>query len=78
MPHHSHSLLDLRAWRRREDRRLILIIILFLVAVGGVVIGLVYGWGTALTSVLCLAIGAAILGLLWLILVLVERWIERE
>jgi len=78
MPNHSRSLLDLRAWRRREDRRLILIIILFLVAVGGVVIGLVYGWGTALTSVLCLAIGAAILGLLWLILLLVERWVERE
>jgi len=78
MPNPSRSLLDLRAWRRREDRRLILIIILFLVAVGGVVIGLVYGWGTALTSVLCLAIGAAILGLLWLILLLVERWVERE
>ena len=78
MPNKPRPLLDLRAWQRQEDRRLIVTIVLFLVIVGGVTIGLVYGWGTALTSVLCLAVGAGLLGLLWLIMTLVERWVSRE
>ena len=57
---------------------MILVIMLFLVIVGGVTIGLVYGWSTAATSVICLAAGAAVFGSLWLILSLVERWAGRE
>ena len=71
-------LTDLRRWQRREDRRLALVIILFLVLVGGVAIGIVYGWSNAAAGVLCLIGGAAVLGLVWLILVLVERWARRE
>ena len=57
---------------------MILVIMLFLVIVGGVTIGLVYGWSTAATGVICLAAGAAVFGSLWLILSLVERWAGRE
>ena len=78
MPDKPRPLLDLRAWQRREDRRLIITIALFLVIVGGVTIGLIYGWGTALTGVLCLMGGAGLLGLLWLIMMLLERWVSRE
>jgi hypothetical protein len=78
MPGKPRSLLDLRAWQRREDRRLIITIALFLVIVGGVAIGLVYGWGMALTGVLCLMGGAGLLSLLWLIMMLLERWVSRE
>ena len=78
MPKRPHPLEDLRAFRRREDRRLILVIMLFLVVVGGVAIGLVYGWSNAAAGVICLIGGAAVLGLVWLILVLVERWAKRE
>lgn len=78
MPDKRHSIFDLRAWQQREDRRLVLVIILFLVIVGGIAIGIVYGWGVAGTGALCLLAGAGIFGLLWLILVLVERWIGRE
>jgi len=78
MPDKPRSILDLRAFRRREDRRLVLVIILFLVIVGGVTIGLVYGWSTAATGAICLAAGAAVFGLLWLILSLVERWAKHE
>jgi hypothetical protein len=69
---------DLRAFRRREDLRLIVIIMLFLVIAGGVAIGIVYGWSNAAAGALCLLGGAAVLGLVWLILVLVERWAGRE
>jgi hypothetical protein len=72
------SILDLRAWRRKEDRQLALVIILFLVIVGGMTIGLVYGWGVALTGALGLLAGGSIFGLLWLILSLVERWLGQE
>lgn len=78
MPDKPRSILDLRAWQRREDRRLMIVIVLFLVVVGGVAIGLVYGPGIAMTGALCLLAGAGLLGLLWLILSLVERWVGRE
>ena len=78
MPDKFKPIADWRAWRRREDRRLALTIILFLIVVGGIAIGVVYGWSLAATGVVCLAAGAAVFGLLWLILVLVERWTARE
>ena len=78
MPDKFKPITDLRAWRRREDRRLVLTIILFLIVVGGTAIGVVYGWGMAATGAVCLAAGAAVFGLLWLILALVERWAARE
>jgi len=78
MPTKLRSILDLRAWRRKEDRQLVLVIILFLVIVGGVTIGLVYGWGIALTGALGLLAGASIFGLLWLMLSLIERWLRQE
>jgi len=78
MPKRPRPLQDLRAFRRREDRRLILVIMLFLVIVGGVAIGIVYGWSNAAAGALCLVGGAAVLGLIWLILLLVERWAGRE
>jgi hypothetical protein len=74
----SRALLDLRAFRRREDRRLVLVVMTFLVVVGGGAIGVVYGWRTAVTGTVWLLGGAAAIGSLWLILSLVERWVGRE
>lgn len=67
---------DLRAHRRRLDRNLALAVVVFLVGVGGTAIVLNYGAGAVL-GVVCLAAGAAIFGLLWLILTLIERWANR-
>ena len=78
MPKRPRPLEDLRAFQRREDRRLVLVVMAFLVVVGGVAIGIVYGWSNAAAGVLCLIGGAAVLGLVWLILLLVERWARRE
>ncbi len=78
MPNRLRPVIDLRAFRRREDRRLVFVIMAFLVVVGGLAIGVVYGWTTAGTGVICLVVGAGVFGLLWLILSLIERWLGRE
>lgn len=78
MPDKPRRVDDLRAYLRREDRRLVFVIMAFLVVVGGAAISIVYGWTTAATGIICLAAGAGIFGLLWLILTLIERWLGRE
>ena len=67
---------DMRRHRRREQRRLFWIVAGFLVVVGGVTIGLVYGLESVILGVICLIAGAAVLALLWLILSLMERLVE--
>ena len=67
---------DSRANRRREQRRLFWIVAAFLVVVGGLVIALVYGAPAAGLGLVCLLGGAGVLGLLWLILVVMERFSE--
>ncbi len=64
---------DLRAQRKREQRRLFWIVAAFLVIGGSVTIALVYGPQAAALGLGCLLAGAGVLGLLWLILLLMER-----
>jgi hypothetical protein len=68
--------IDMRRYRRREQRRLFWIVAGFLVVVGGTTIGLVYGLESVILGVVCLLAGAAVLALLWLILGLMERLVE--
>ena len=68
---------DLRAQRRREQRRLYWVVAAFLVLVGGAVIALVYGPSAAVLGLACLLVGAGVLGLLWLLLTLMERLANR-
>jgi hypothetical protein len=68
--------IDMRRYRRQEQQRLFWIVAGFLVVVGGVTIGLVYGLKSVILGVVCLLAGAAILALLWLILNLLERLAE--
>jgi fatty acid desaturase len=67
---------DLRAQRRREQRRLFWIVAAFLVVGGSIAIALVYGLPAIVLGLVCLLAGAGILGLLWLILLLIERLTE--
>ena len=69
---------DLRKYRRQTERRLIIAVVVFLVLVGGGLIGLIYGPGAALTGISCLLLGAGIIGVLIVILTLMERWAESE
>lgn len=64
---------DRRARRRREQRRLLWVVIAFLVVAGGAAIALTYGLQALPLGLLCLLTGAGVLGLLWLILLLIER-----
>lgn len=63
-----------RAQRRREQRRLFWIVAAFLVVGGSIAITLAYGPQAAILGLGCLLAGAGILGLLWLILLLMERF----
>ncbi len=68
---------NLRAQRRSEQRRLFWIVAVFLVVVGSISIGLAYGPSAAVLGMGCLLTGAGVLGLLWLILTLIERWANK-
>jgi hypothetical protein len=68
---------DYRAGRRKEERNLAIAVVVALVGVGGALIGLIYGGGAAALGLICLLAGAGIFGLLWLILILIERWANR-
>ena len=67
---------NMREYRKRSERVLIGLVVLFLVVVGTVAIGLIYGWSAALTGLLCLLLGAVVLVLLWLFLVGIDRFTE--
>jgi fatty acid desaturase len=67
---------DMREYRKRSERVLLGLVVLFLVVVGAVAIGLIYGWGAALTGLLCLLPGAVVLVVLWLFLVGVDRFTD--
>jgi protein-S-isoprenylcysteine O-methyltransferase Ste14 len=69
---------DLRKYRRQTERRLTVAVVVFLVLVGGGLIGLIYGPSAALMGISCLFLGAGIIGLLFAILTLMERWAESE
>jgi protein-S-isoprenylcysteine O-methyltransferase Ste14 len=69
---------DLRKYRRQTERRLTIAVVVFLVLVGGGLIGLIYGPSAALMGISCLFLGAGIIGLLFAILTLMERWAKSE
>lgn len=64
---------DLRRYRRQTDRRLLVAVLVMLVVVGSVLIGLIYGWRSIFSALLCLLPGAVIIVLLWLFLYGIER-----
>ena len=68
---------NVRAQRRSEQRRLFWVVAVFLVVVGSITIGFVYGLPAAVLGLGCLLTGAGVLGLLWLILTLMERWVNK-
>jgi hypothetical protein len=64
--------------QRQTQFRLIIGGLLILVAVGGGLIWAFYGRGAAITAVACLLGLVSILGLLWLILALLEKWVGED
>jgi fatty acid desaturase len=77
MDHDPNKPTDLRAQRKREQRRLFWIVAVFLVVVGSAAIGVAYGPSAVPLGLTCLAVGAGTLGLLWLILTLMEKLVGK-
>lgn len=68
---------DLRKDRQRSERALVISIILIFLVVGSLAIGLIYGWQAILTALICLVPGVIAFVLLWLLLQILERIVNR-
>ena len=64
--------------RQQTQARLILAGLVILLLVGGGLVWAIYGLAAAITAVTCLLVVAALFGLLWLILSLLERWVKED
>jgi hypothetical protein len=67
---------DYRRTRKRNELWLLIVAIVVLVVVGGGLIGLIFGFSQLLTAVPCLLAGAGLMGGLYFLFVLLERWSE--
>lgn len=67
---------DYRKTRRRQEQVLLMLVILVLVVGGTGLIGLIWGAWHALQGFLCLLGGATLISGMWLLLSLIQKWIE--
>lgn len=67
----------MRQIREDDNRRFLIMVILTLVIVGGLLIGLIYGWTALLTALPCLLGGALLILLPWSLLTFIEKWRKR-
>jgi len=70
--------MDRRTHRARTERNLVIAGFAVLFVVGGGLVWYQYGLGAAVASWACLGGGVALLGLLYLILKLAEKWVNRR
>ena len=69
---------DLRRYRRQLERRLLVAVVVSLVVVGSLLIGVIFGWPAALTSLACLVPGALVVVTLWLLLKAIEHLVAER
>jgi amino acid transporter len=70
----EHPPTDYRGLRKRNEFWILVAAIVVLVAVGGGLIGLVFGFGQLLTALPCLLAGAGLIAGLYFFFVVLERW----
>ncbi len=68
---------DFRQNRRRQEKNLLYLVIFVLVGVGTTLIGLIWGMQAALLGGACLLGGAILIGGLWLLLSLIQKWVDE-
>lgn len=68
---------DPQRHRQQTQGRLIVAGLALLITVGGGLVWLLYGAAAAVSTVSCLLVAAGLVGFLWLILWLLDRWVER-
>ena len=66
---------DYRRFRRENDRKLAIAVVLFLLVVGTGLIAVIYRPTAGITAFVCLLGGVGIIALLWILLTLIERWV---
>ena len=66
---------DYRKTRKKQERALLILVIVALVFFGDGLIGVIWGWPAAITGGLCLGGGAALIIGLWFLLGLLEKWV---
>lgn len=69
----SHQPTDMRAYRRRTERNMVVAVVISFLIVGTLIIGLTYGWVSLITGFFILLPGAVAFILLWLLLKGLER-----
>ena len=67
---------DYRRYRRETERKLAIAVVLFLLLVGSGLITLIYQPVAGIIGFGCLLIGVGIIGLLWVLLTFIERWVS--
>lgn len=63
--------------RRSQERKLLFLVLFVLVVIGTGLIGLIWGLDSALTGGLCLLSGGVLISGLWLLLSLIEKWVQE-
>ena len=69
---------DPRRHMQQTQGRLIVAGFALLLVVGGGLVWLLYGDQAAVTAVSCLLVAVGLVGLLWLILALLEKWARAD
>ncbi|MBN1876776.1 MAG: hypothetical protein JXA33_21305 [Anaerolineae bacterium] len=67
---------DMRAYRKRSERNMVIGVVALFLVVGTVIIGLVYDWAAVFTALICLVPGVGAFVLIWLFLNGLERFLE--
>ncbi|OQY48809.1 MAG: hypothetical protein B6242_01305 [Anaerolineaceae bacterium 4572_78] len=62
--------------RRQNDKQLAIMVMVVLFVLGTGLIGLIWGWASAIGGALCLMSGVILIGGLWLLLSFIERLVE--
>jgi protein-S-isoprenylcysteine O-methyltransferase Ste14 len=66
---------DYRRHRRQTEHRLAVAVVLFLLVVGSGLIAIIYGPAAGVSGFGCLLLGVGAIVLLWILLMLIERWV---
>ena len=69
---------DMREFRRRSERNLVIAVVVAFLIIGSIIIGSVYGWVSLFSGLLILLPGVAVFVLLWMLLRGLERLIRKR
>lgn len=69
---------DPRRHSQQTQARLVVAGLALLFIVGGGLVWLLYGDVAAFSAVACLSVAVGLIGLLWLMLTFLEKWVEKD